>query len=115
MDLSTGQLIIEVYWIALKGFGLYSTLNWAQRDSNPRPTAPQAAILSKLNYEPDKDIDDDVSTKYELTPTFLILIDFQYFVFAYNIPNTYKISNAKVLIFNESISRIYHASNTYQS
>ena len=25
---------------------------WAQRDSNPRPTAPQAAILSKLNYEP---------------------------------------------------------------
>ena len=83
MDLSTGQLIIEVYWIALKGFGLYSTLNWAQRDSNPRPTAPQAAILSKLNYEPDKDIDDDVSTKYELTPTFLILIDFQYFVFAY--------------------------------
>jgi hypothetical protein len=24
----------------------------AQRDSNPRPTAPQAAILSKLNYEP---------------------------------------------------------------
>jgi hypothetical protein len=24
----------------------------AQRDSNPRPTAPQAAILSKLNYGP---------------------------------------------------------------
>jgi hypothetical protein len=24
----------------------------AQRDLNPRPTAPQAAILSKLNYEP---------------------------------------------------------------
>ena len=24
----------------------------AQRDSNPRPAAPQAAILSKLNYEP---------------------------------------------------------------
>lgn len=24
----------------------------AQRDSNPRPTASQAAILSKLNYEP---------------------------------------------------------------
>jgi hypothetical protein len=23
-----------------------------QRDSNPRPTAPQAAILSKLNYGP---------------------------------------------------------------
>lgn len=25
---------------------------WAQGDLNPRPTAPQAAILSKLNYEP---------------------------------------------------------------
>jgi hypothetical protein len=24
----------------------------AQRDLNPRPTAPQAAILSKLNYGP---------------------------------------------------------------
>ena len=24
----------------------------AQRDSNPRPTASQAAILSKLNYGP---------------------------------------------------------------
>jgi hypothetical protein len=24
----------------------------AQRDLNPRPTAPQAVILSKLNYEP---------------------------------------------------------------
>ena len=24
----------------------------AQRDSNPRPAAPQAAILSKLNYGP---------------------------------------------------------------
>ena len=31
---------------------LDSILNWAQRDLNPRPTAPQAAILSKLNYEP---------------------------------------------------------------
>ena len=26
--------------------------NWAQGDLNPRPTAPQAAILSKLNYGP---------------------------------------------------------------
>ncbi len=48
---------------------LDSILNWAQRDSNPRPTAPQAAILSKLNYEPDNSIDDVASTKYELTPT----------------------------------------------
>ena len=27
-------------------------LQRAQRDLNPRPTAPQAVILSKLNYEP---------------------------------------------------------------
>src|SRR5688500_9058839 len=30
----------------------HTNIYWAQRDLNPRPTAPQAVILSKLNYEP---------------------------------------------------------------
>ena len=55
-------------------------LAWAQRDSNPRPTAPQAAILSKLNYEPENVSDDGVSTKYELTPNSLLLFAVQYYV-----------------------------------
>ena len=59
-------------------------LAWAQRDSNPRPTAPQAAILSKLNYEPDNSIDDVASTKYELTPTLLQLSGVQYYVLISN-------------------------------
>jgi hypothetical protein len=57
-----------------------SFLEWAQRDSNPRPTAPQAAILSKLNYEPENSSDNVVSTKYELTPDTLFLFDEQYYV-----------------------------------
>lgn len=54
---------------------------WAQRDSNPRPTAPQAAILSKLNYEPASDGDHLVGTKYELSPSnYPELPDVQYCV-----------------------------------
>ena len=61
-----------------------SIQSWAQRDSNPRPTAPQAAILSKLNYEPDNASDDVISTKYELTPSQLLLFDIQYYVLISN-------------------------------
>jgi hypothetical protein len=34
------------------GLNKGTRLTRAQRDLNPRPTAPQAAILSKLNYGP---------------------------------------------------------------
>lgn len=57
------------------GLNKGTRLIWAQRDSNPRPTAPQAAILSKLNYEPDNVSDVVASTKYELTPTLSVLFD----------------------------------------
>jgi hypothetical protein len=66
---------ITAYFIHV-GLNTGTRLIWAQRDSNPRPTAPQAAILSKLNYEPDKIIDVVVDTKYELTPNLLKLFDF---------------------------------------
>jgi hypothetical protein len=36
----------------LLGLNKGTRLIRAQRDSNPRPAAPQAAILSKLNYGP---------------------------------------------------------------
>ena len=38
--------------VHIKRLGFELIFIRAQRDSNPRPAAPQAAILSKLNYEP---------------------------------------------------------------
>jgi hypothetical protein len=71
---------LETNSIGLIGLGLNrgTSLVWAQRDSNPRPTAPQAAILSKLNYEPDYPIDVQ-NTKYELTPTLPQFLNIYYY------------------------------------
>lgn len=41
---------LNLYWDILTKVELSDTIIRAQRDLNPRPTAPQAAILSKLNY-----------------------------------------------------------------
>lgn len=41
---------LNLYWDILTKVELSDTIIRAQRDLNPRPTTPQAAILSKLNY-----------------------------------------------------------------
>ena len=43
-----GITSIDYLYVSLFQIHIYR----AQRDLNPRPTAPQAVILSKLNYEP---------------------------------------------------------------